>query len=132
MATLPYAIASVGICTMVYDKDLADRIRTVIEDPSGLTEKRMFGGHAFLVDGNLAISASSQGGLLVRVNPAESDTLVSEDTVTRFEMRGREMNGWLHVAASAATTEEQEALSRLPSSIRALPRAGRTDVSPST
>lgn len=92
---------------MPYDEDLADRIRTAIEDPSGLTEKRMFGGHAFLVDGRLAVAAGSQGGLLVRVDPHDTDTCVKEDGVSRFQMRGRAMNGWLHVTTAAATTEDQ-------------------------
>ncbi|MEO7350921.1 MAG: TfoX/Sxy family protein [Marmoricola sp.] len=92
---------------MTYDDDLADRVRAAILDPDGLTERRMFGGHAFLVNGNLAVSASGQGGLLLRVDPGQTDSLVRDDGVTRFEMRGRSMNGWLHVAASAAATDEQ-------------------------
>ena len=57
---------------MAYDEALADRIRSLIVDEPALTEKKMFGGLAFLVGGNMAISASGQGGLLVRVDPAES------------------------------------------------------------
>lgn len=91
---------------MAYDEDLADRVRAVIEEPDGLTEKRMFGGHAFLVHGHLAVGASGQGGLLLRVNPAETDTLVCEEHVTRFVMRGKEMNGWLHVGTKAVATDE--------------------------
>jgi hypothetical protein len=92
---------------MAYDEDLADRVRSAIDDPSGLTEKRMFGGHAFLVDGHLAVSASRQGGLLLRVDPAESQALVAEAGVSRFVMRGREMDGWLHVLPEAVVTDEQ-------------------------
>ena len=92
---------------MAYDEVLGDRIRDAIPDPEGVTEKRMFGGLAFLVHGNLAVGASSQGGLILRVDPAETDSLVNDDDVTRFVMRGREMNGWLHVYPSAAASDEQ-------------------------
>ena len=92
---------------MAYDEGLADRIRAAITDPEGVTEKRMFGGLAFLVNGNLAVSASSQGGLLLRVDPAETDSFVNDDDVTRFVMRGREMDGWLHVYPSAAASDDQ-------------------------
>lgn len=80
---------------MAYDEDLADRIR---ELEPGLTEKRMFGGIAFLVGGNMAIAASGQGGLLVRVDPDESDELARADGVETMVMRGRAMRGWLRVA----------------------------------
>ena len=73
----------------------------------GLTEKRMFGGLAFLINGNMAVSASSQGGLLLRVDPADTEPLVREPHARRFEMRGREMDGWLRVdpdAPAAPTT----------------------------
>lgn len=82
---------------MSYDVELADRIRMVVRAEPGLTERCMFGGLAFLIHGNMAVSASSQGGLLLRVDPAEADSLISEPHVRRFEMRGRTMNGWLHV-----------------------------------
>ena len=82
-----------------YDKDLADRIRELISDQTGLTEKQMFGGLAFLVNGNMAVAASSQGGLLVRVDPSESDRLVARFEAEPMEMRGRSMVGWLRVPA---------------------------------
>jgi len=82
---------------MAYDEDLADRIRALVAGEPGLTEKRMFGGLAFLIDGNLAVSASGQGGLMVRVDPAETESLLDEPTVRRMVMRGRELNGWLRV-----------------------------------
>jgi hypothetical protein len=66
----------------------------------------MFGGLAFLIQGNMAVSASSQGGLLLRVDPAETESLVSEPQVRRFEMRGREMDGWLRVDAEAIGTDD--------------------------
>src|SRR4051812_15746330 len=91
----------------MYDEDLADRVRAAIADPTGVTEKRMFGGHAFLVDGHLAVSASGQGGLLLRVDPSRTASLVEEEGVSRFEMRGRAMDGWLHVQPSAAADEAE-------------------------
>ncbi len=92
---------------MAYDEDLADRIRAAVPDPEGVTERRMFGGLAFLIHGNLAVSASGQGGLLLRVDPAETDSFVNDDDVTRFEMRGREMNGWLHVYPPAIGSDDE-------------------------
>ena len=90
---------------MAYDDDLADRVRIAIGDRDGVTEKRMFGALGFLVNGNLAVSASSQGGLMVRVDPSDLDSLLAEEGVSPFEMRGRSMTGWLHVDASAATSD---------------------------
>ena len=86
---------------MAYDEQLAARVRELLTGEEGLTEKRMFGGVAFLVDGHLAVSASSSGGLLVRVEPAETDGLLQEEGVTPFQMRGRPMAGWLLVAPGA-------------------------------
>src|ERR671916_344481 len=74
---------------VAYDDQLAGRVRGVVADEPGLAEKRMFGGLAFLIDGNLAVSASSKGGLLVRVDPSETESLVHDPLVTPFEMRGR-------------------------------------------
>ncbi len=92
---------------MAYDVDLADRVREALGAEAGVTEKRMFGGLAFLVHGHLAVSASSRGGLLLRIDPAEADTLLREPHVRRFEMRGREMAGWLHVDATAVETDDE-------------------------
>jgi TfoX/Sxy family transcriptional regulator of competence genes len=82
---------------MAYDEELASRIRTLVGDRSGLTEKKMFGGLAFLIGGNMAIAASGQGGILVRVDPEESDELVATTPARPMEMRGRQMAGWLRV-----------------------------------
>jgi TfoX/Sxy family transcriptional regulator of competence genes len=92
---------------MAYDEDLANRIREVVHGERGVTEKRMFGGLAFLINGNMAVSASGQGGLLLRVDPAQTDTLVKEAAARRFEMRGREMDGWLRVDADKLKTDEE-------------------------
>jgi TfoX/Sxy family transcriptional regulator of competence genes len=91
---------------MAFDPDLADRLRSALAEEPGVTEKRMFGGLAFLVDGNMAVSASSRGGLLLRVDPAETAALVSEPHVDRYEMRGREMDGWLRVGMEALQTDD--------------------------
>ena len=82
---------------MAYDEDLADRLRSLVADEEGVSEKRMFGGLAFLIHGNMAVSASSQGGMLLRVEPAETAALVAEPRAKRFEMRRRSMDGWLRV-----------------------------------
>jgi hypothetical protein len=82
---------------MAYDEELAARIREAVGGEPGVTEKAMFGGLAFLVGGHMAVSASGQGGMLLRCDPAQTETLVSKPGVGRFEMRGREMDGWLRV-----------------------------------
>lgn len=92
---------------MAYDEELANRIREVVQGEPGLTEKRMFGGLAFLINGNMAVSASSQGGLLLRVDPAQTDSLVASPHVRRFEMRGREMDGWLRVSGEAVDDDAE-------------------------
>jgi hypothetical protein len=92
---------------MGYDEGLANRIREVVQDEQGLTEKRMFGGLAFLINGNMAVSASGQGGLLVRVEPRKTDQLASRAHVRPFEMRGRPMDGWLRVEVDGVHTKRQ-------------------------
>jgi TfoX/Sxy family transcriptional regulator of competence genes len=85
---------------MAYDEELAGRIRELLAGEPGLTEKKMFGGLAFLIGGNMAVGASGQGGILVRVDPEESDALVAKTKASPMEMRGRQMQGWLRVAAN--------------------------------
>ncbi len=92
---------------MAYDEDLAVRIRQIVQAEPGLSEKRMFGGLAFLINGNMAVSASGQGGLLLRVDPAETETLVKRPEASRFEMRGREMDGWLRIDVTGLATKRQ-------------------------
>jgi len=92
---------------MAYDEDLARRIRELVTGGAGLTEQKMFGGLAFMIGGNMAIGASGQGGALVRCDPEASDELVASSAARLFEMRGRQMKGWLRVdSESLATTEE--------------------------
>jgi TfoX/Sxy family transcriptional regulator of competence genes len=92
---------------MAYDEDLANRIRELMAGDPDVTEKRMFGGLAFLVGGNMSVAASGQGGLMVRVEPAETDVLVTRPHAGPFEMRGREMQGWLRVEAEGVRTKRQ-------------------------
>jgi len=85
---------------MAYDEELADRIRFIIGMDADVVEKKMFGGLAFLARGHMAVAASGQGGLLARVDPAETAALLAEAGVARMEMGGRSMDGWLRVEAS--------------------------------
>ena len=92
---------------MAYDEDLANRLRELVAGESAVTEKRMFGGLAFLIDGHMAVAVSGQGGLMVRVDPDETDALVAEPHARPFEMRGREMRGWLRVDDAGLRTKCQ-------------------------
>lgn len=91
---------------MAYDEELAARIRGLVGEEPGLTEQRMFGGLSFLIGGNMA-AASGQGGLLVRVDPEESDGLVATTGARVMEMRGRSMRGWLRVDADDVRTDAE-------------------------
>jgi TfoX/Sxy family transcriptional regulator of competence genes len=91
---------------MAYDEALAGRIRELLAGEDGLAEKKMFGGLSFLVGGNMAVGASGQGGLLVRVDPAESDHLISSTPARLMEMGGRSMKGWLRVDTEELQSDE--------------------------
>jgi TfoX/Sxy family transcriptional regulator of competence genes len=108
---------------MAYDHDLADRIRELVAGEQGVAEQRMFGGIAFLVNGNMSVAASGQGDLLVRVNPEATDALVDDEHVRPMVMRGREMRGWLRVdtAAVAASSQLERWVTRGVSYARSLP-----------
>jgi TfoX/Sxy family transcriptional regulator of competence genes len=92
---------------VAYDEELAARIRTLLAGEPSLTEQKMFGGLAFLVGGNMAIAASGQGGLLVRVDPEQSDELVGTTDAYVMEMRGRSMAGWLRVDSEHVGTDSE-------------------------
>jgi TfoX/Sxy family transcriptional regulator of competence genes len=92
---------------MAYDEKLAERIRELVASEPGITEAKMFGGLAFLVGGNMAVGASGQGGILVRVDPAESDSLTAGSAAAVAEMRGRPMPGWVRVASADLLSEAQ-------------------------
>ena len=92
---------------MAYDEDLANRIRELLAREPDVTEKKMFGGHAFLVGGNMSVAASGQGGLMVRVGPDETDQLLGKPHARPFEMRGRPIDGWIRVDANGLRTKRQ-------------------------
>jgi TfoX/Sxy family transcriptional regulator of competence genes len=92
---------------VAYDEALAERIRELVANERGITEKQMFGGLAFLLNGNMSVAASGQGGLLVRVDPDESDALAKKAGVSVMVMRGRAMPGWMRVDAGAVRTKQQ-------------------------
>ncbi len=92
---------------MAYNTHLADRIRTIIGHQSGVAEKAMFGGLAWLVHGNMSVAASGKGGILVHVSPTQSAQVVAQTDAQYMEMRGRQMAGWLRVAVDASTSDEE-------------------------
>ena len=92
---------------MAYDEDLANRIRELIGDTADLQEQKMFGGLAFLIAGHMAVAASGQGGLLVRVEPEQTEALLAEPHAQPFEMRGRQMDGWLRVDDAGVRTQRE-------------------------
>jgi TfoX/Sxy family transcriptional regulator of competence genes len=92
---------------MTYDEALAMRLRELLQGELGLTEKKMFGGLCFLIDGHMAITASRQGGVLVRVDPKDSDRLIDRSRAQLAVMRGRPMEGWLRVAPEYLRTKRQ-------------------------
>jgi len=91
---------------VAYDEELAGRLREVLASET-VTEKRMFGGLAFLIGWHMAVAASREGGLLLRCDPARTDELVRREPAERMVMRGREMDGWLRVPASAVQQDAQ-------------------------
>jgi TfoX/Sxy family transcriptional regulator of competence genes len=99
------AVSTLGV--VAYDEELADRIRALIAQERALSERKMFGGLAFLIGGNMAIAASGQGGVLVRVDPSQCDQLVATTKATVAEMRGRPMPGWLRVSSADLRTKAQ-------------------------
>jgi TfoX/Sxy family transcriptional regulator of competence genes len=92
---------------MAYDEDLANRLRELLAGEDAITEKKMFGGLAFLLHGNMTVSASGKGGLLARIEPADTDDALARPHVTRMEMAGRSMDGWIRVAPDGVRTKRQ-------------------------
>jgi TfoX/Sxy family transcriptional regulator of competence genes len=92
---------------MAYDEDLAERIRELLAAEPGVVEQKMFGGLAFLIGGNMSVGVSGQGGLMVRVDPKETDALLAEPHARPFEMRGRAMRGWLRVDPEGVRTKRE-------------------------
>ena len=108
---------------MAYDTDLADRVREMIAAERGVDEKPMFGGLAFLIDGNMSVCVSGHGGLMVRVPPEETERLLGLDHVEPMIMAGRETRGWLRVSADglASTRQLQDWVRRGVAQARSLP-----------
>lgn len=92
---------------MAYDEELANQIRELIADQPGVTEMKMFGGLAFLIGGNMSVAASGQGGLLLRIDPEQTDELAAQPHAEPFVMRGRPMDGWLRVDSEGVKTKAQ-------------------------
>jgi TfoX/Sxy family transcriptional regulator of competence genes len=92
---------------MAYDEELADRVRELIGSRMDVTEKQMFGGLAFLIGGNMSVSVSGKGGLMLRCDPEETEALLRKPHAGPFEMRGRVMDGWLRVETDGLRTRTQ-------------------------
>jgi TfoX/Sxy family transcriptional regulator of competence genes len=92
---------------MAYDEDLANRLRELLAGEDAITEKKMFGGLAFLLHGNMSVSASRNGGLLVRIDPTETEAALARPHVALMEMGGRTMDGWITVAPEGIKTKRQ-------------------------
>jgi TfoX/Sxy family transcriptional regulator of competence genes len=92
---------------MAYDEELAERIRDLLAHEPDMGEQKMFGGLAFLIGGNMAVAASGQGGLMVRVDPAEGEVLLAKTKARPMEMRGRSMSGWLRVDSDDVRQKRQ-------------------------
>ena len=85
---------------MAYDEELADRIRTLLGDRADLTEKKMFGGLAFLVQGNMSVGVRGSE-LIVRIEPSETDAALKQPGVRIFDVTGRPMKGWVLVSGES-------------------------------
>ena len=109
---------------VAYDADLVNRLRELLADEDGLTEKKMFGGLAFLLHGNMSVSASRNGGLLVRVDPAETRAALARPHTALMQMGGRTMDGWITVAPEGLKTRRELAawVTRSVGYARTLPR----------
>ena len=108
---------------MAYDEDLANRVRALLSGESGVDEKRMFGGLAMMLNGNMAVVIRGKGGLMVRVDPATSERLLTEPGTEPMEMRGKSMAGWITVepAACAKAADLRRWVSRGVTYARSLP-----------
>jgi TfoX/Sxy family transcriptional regulator of competence genes len=92
---------------MAYDEDLANRLRELLADEDSVTERKMFGGLAFLLRGHMTVSASRNGGLLARVDPDETDAALARPHATLMTMGGRTMDGWITVAPEGVKTKRE-------------------------
>lgn len=92
---------------MAFDEGLAERIRARLGTDPGITEKRMFGGLAFLYRGNMAVGVTGDE-LMVRVGPDATEAALAQPGTRPFDLTGHPMRGWVVVASS--TVSEDEAL----------------------
>jgi TfoX/Sxy family transcriptional regulator of competence genes len=99
--------APTGRLSVAYDEDLANRLRELLADEDAITETKMFGGLAFLLHGNMAVSASGQGGLLARIDPADTDAALARPHASLMEMGKRSMAGWIRVAPEGVRTKRE-------------------------
>jgi TfoX/Sxy family transcriptional regulator of competence genes len=95
---------------MAYDEDLAQRLRELLAGEDAVTEKKMFGGLAFLLQGNMSVSASRNGGLLVRIDPADTESVLARPHTALMQMGGRTMDGWITVAPEGLQTKRELAV----------------------
>ena len=95
---------------MVFDPIIAERIREAVASEPDVSERKMFGGLAFLLRGNMAMAASSKGGLMIRTDPATASGLVDESPAEYVEMSGRQLQGWLHLGAVDIESDHQLAI----------------------
>jgi TfoX/Sxy family transcriptional regulator of competence genes len=92
---------------MAYDEDLANRLREQLAGEDAITEKKMFGGLAFLLNGHMSVSASRSGGLLARIDPAETDAALALPHATLMQIGARTMEGWIIVAPEGLVTHRE-------------------------
>lgn len=92
---------------MAYDQALADRVREIVAASGQFSERKMFGGLAFMVAGHMAVAASGRGGIMLRVDPSRADELLAQPYCHPFEMRGRPVEGWLRIDPDGVRTKRQ-------------------------
>lgn len=91
---------------MAYDEQLAERIRDLLLGEPGTTERKMFGGLGFMIEGHMAVAAASSGNLMVRADPADAEAWTDGEHVNPMVMRGRETRGWLLVDAEGLDSDD--------------------------
>jgi TfoX/Sxy family transcriptional regulator of competence genes len=95
------------IVTMAYDEDVASRICELIASEDGYTEQKMLGGIGSMIDGHMAVGVSGEGGLMIHCSKEDAEALLARPAARPFEMRGREMKGWLRVDAESVSTKRE-------------------------
>jgi TfoX/Sxy family transcriptional regulator of competence genes len=92
---------------MAYDDELAQRIRDRMTAVAGVSEKKMFGGLAFLTSGNMTVGVQGDD-LIARIDPDGMDAALAEPGVRPFDMTGRPMRGWILVASDGLSDDDLE------------------------